>query len=118
MPKLKLAVRKEPGRLDASDNALVSFETLESLYKLKLDALNRDYLDGCLEYVAKARPELLREAHQAERELDRMWLDASQGRATMKDFETALEAWHRAYLACFEAYNKRPTKTAETGRLF
>lgn len=99
------------------DTRPIPFETLENLYRARLDDLNRDYLEGCLGYMSKAHPELLHEAHEAENRLNEVWIDATRGKAAMESFERALETWHRAYLACFEAYSKRP-QGVETGRLF
>lgn len=107
MSYLELAKKVVTERCIATSTQPVSFETLEGLFREVLDALNREYLDGCLDYVARVRPGLLHEAHEAERRLDQVWEDTTAGKATLEEFGTALETWHGAYLACFEVYNKR-----------
>ncbi len=114
--KLKLAVKKESERGDFSENTTpppildtqaVPFETLEGLFRVKLDNLDSEYVEGCLDWVSEERPELLCEAQEAERHVDLVWLDALSGKATLRDYEKAVAVWHKAYRACLEAYNQR-----------
>lgn len=95
----------------------VPFETLEGLFRDKLDNLDSGYVEGCLEWVSEAHPELLDKAQEAERQVDMVWLDVLAGKASLADYERALTVWHKAYLKCFEKYSKRQ-QTVEMGRLF
>ncbi len=85
----------------------IPFETLGGLLRNKLDNLDAVYVEGCLDWVAEAHPELLREAQEAERRVDMVWLEALAGKATLRDYRGAVETWYRAYKKCFEAYNQK-----------
>ncbi len=91
-------------------------ETLEVLFKDKLDRLNNEYVEGCLDWVSEAHPELLRKAQEAERCIDMAWVDILAGKPALADYERAVETWHQVHKRCFEMYEKRPK--AEQGKLF
>ena len=98
------------------DIQLVPFDTLEGLFRDKLDNLDSEYVEGCLEWVSEAHPELYLEAQEAERQVDMVWLDVLAGKASLAGYERALTVWHKAYLKCFTVYGQRPK--SEQGGLF
>ena len=102
-------IKKLP-KTDEAEGVVREFhpETLGQLFRDRLDKLNRDYVDGCLDWVSEAHPELLRKAQEAELDIDTAWVDILEGKPASVDYERAVEMWYKAYKTCFEAYEKRP----------
>lgn len=71
-------------------------EKLLSLFSQATNELDKIYIPGAFRWLEENRPDLDQEITTKGRTLNRIWLQAREGKANLEDFEKALDGYKRA----------------------
>ena len=82
-------------------------EELETLFREVVNQISTVYQHGTDEWLKKNRRELDQAVQDAEKELDRVWDEAANNKATVEDFKKALETFYQATVQGMTAYKAR-----------
>ena len=88
---LKMAREWEKARRNKIDD-----KVMLSLFSQATNELDKIYIPGAFRWLEENRPDLDQEITTKGRTLNRIWLQAREGKATLADFTKALEGYKRA----------------------
>jgi hypothetical protein len=77
---------------------------LNAFFQKGQDRLDRSWRAGCLEYVRRLRPDLFEAITAIEVELSDLWQATLNERASVDQFQRALDQWVSLHLDCLSAF--------------
>jgi len=81
-------------------------EKLLSLFSQATNELDKIYIPGAFRWLEENRPDLDQEITTKGRTLNRIWLQAREGKANLQDFEKALGRYKDAIIDGIDAFKR------------
>ncbi len=85
----------------------ISEEILDDLYMQTMHKINDQYLKGTIRFIEKNYPDLDRQIDEVDKQINEIWKSCLQGRASLNDFEEALNTYQNLYLEAIELYKSK-----------
>jgi len=76
------------------------------MFKNAVDKLNRQYIEGTINYIQKHHPDLYQKMNEAEDRLNECWKAGLQGMVVIEEFRKILKEWYLLHLQGIEIYSK------------
>ncbi len=88
----------------------ISEEILDDLYMQTMHKINDHYLKGTIMFIEKNYPDLDRRIDEVDKQINEIWKSCLQGKASLNDFEEALNTYQNLYLEGISLYRKKAQK--------